>query len=77
MRVQYVKKTDPAWEHSTMSGRAVAVWERPVRWPVEGFPFDVRALRYVLAAAEQLSFSGAAGALGMRMSSVSRRVPKF
>src|SRR5690606_27174841 len=52
-------------------------WERPVRWPSDGLPFDMRALRYVLAAAEQMSFSGAAGALGMKVSSVSRRVRDF
>ncbi len=34
-------------------------------------------MRYVLAAAEQMSFSGTAGMLGMRVSSVSRRVRKF
>jgi DNA-binding transcriptional LysR family regulator len=37
----------------------------------------MRALRYVLAAAEQTSFSGAACALGMKVSSVSRRVRDF
>jgi DNA-binding transcriptional LysR family regulator len=51
--------------------------ERPVRWPSQGLPFDMRALRYVLAAAEQTSFSGAACALGMKVSSVSRRVRDF
>lgn len=53
------------------------LWERPVRWPAEGLPFDMRALRFVLAAAEQMSFSGAAGALGMKVSSVSRQVRNF
>ena len=40
-------------------------------------PFDLRPLRFVLAAAEQMSFSGAAQALGTRASSVSRRVRDF
>ncbi|MGB3832639.1 MAG: LysR substrate-binding domain-containing protein [Mesorhizobium sp.] len=53
------------------------IWERPVRWPAEGLPFDMRALRFVLAAAEQMSFTGAAGALGMKVSSVSRNVRDF
>ncbi|WP_367943874.1 LysR family transcriptional regulator [Aquamicrobium sp.] len=57
-----------------MSGSNSPLWERPVRWPAEGLPFALRALRYVLAAAEQMSFSGAAGALGMKVSSVSRHV---
>lgn len=48
-----------------------------MRWPSQGLPFDMRALRYVLAAAEQTSFSGAACALGMKVSSVSRRVRDF
>lgn len=39
-----------------------------------GMPFDIRPLTYVLAAAEQLSFSAAANALNTRVSSVSRRV---
>ena len=51
--------------------------ERPVRWPSQGLPFDMRALQYVLAAAEQMSFSGAARALDMKVSSVSRHVRKF
>lgn len=50
---------------------------RPVRWPSQGLPFDMRALRYVLAAAEQMSFSGAASALGVKVSSVSRHVRDF
>jgi hypothetical protein len=33
---------------------------RPVRWPAKGLPFDMRPLRYVLAASEQTSFSAAA-----------------
>ena len=49
-----------------MDGSDSPLWERPVRWPAEGLPFDMRALRYVLAAAEQMSFSGAAGALVRR-----------
>ncbi|MGI6855056.1 LysR family transcriptional regulator [Mesorhizobium sp. 1B3] len=40
----------------------------------EGLPFDLRSLRFVLAAAEQFSFSAAATALTSRVSSVSRRV---
>ena len=60
-----------------MDGSDAPLWERPVRWPAEGLPFDMRALRYVLAAAEQMSFSGAAGALGMKVSSVSRHVRDF
>ncbi|MGQ3671998.1 LysR family transcriptional regulator [Xanthobacter sp. TB0136] len=51
--------------------------ERPVRWPAKGLPFDMRPLRYVLAASEQTSFSAAADALGMKVSSVSRRVRNF
>lgn len=50
---------------------------RPVRWPYDGLPFDMRALRFVLAAAEQMSFSGAAQALNIRVSTVSRRVRDF
>lgn len=53
------------------------LYERPVRWPEEGLPFDMRALRYVLASAEQMSFSAAADALGMKVSSISRRVRNF
>ncbi|MFC5386818.1 LysR family transcriptional regulator [Aquamicrobium segne] len=60
-----------------MSVRAAALWERPVRWPAEGLPFDMRALRYVLAAAEQTSFSRAASALGVKVSSISRHVRNF
>ena len=60
-----------------MDGENPLPWERPVRWPAEGLPFDMRALRYVLAAAEQMSFSGAAGALGMKVSSISRNVRDF
>ena len=56
---------------------SLPLWERAVRWPTQGLPFDMRALRYVLAAAEQMSFSGAAGALGMKVSSVSRHVRDF
>lgn len=37
----------------------------------------MRPLRYVLAASEQTSFSAAADALGMKVSSVSRRVRNF
>lgn len=51
--------------------------ERPVYRPAKGLPFDLRALRYVLAAAEQMSFSGAADALGIKVSSVSRHVRAF
>lgn len=43
-------------------------------WARDGLPFDLRSLRFVLAAAEQLSFSAAASALNARVSSVSRRV---
>ena len=53
------------------------MWGRPVRWPTQGLPFDMRALRYVLAAAEQMSFSGAARALDMKVSTVSRHVRDF
>lgn len=60
-----------------MDGENPLPWERPVRWPAEGLPFDLRALRYVLAAAEQTSFSGAADALGVRVSSISRHVRDF
>ncbi|MET3791074.1 LysR family transcriptional regulator [Aquamicrobium terrae] len=60
-----------------MDGTNPPLWERPVRWQAEGLPFDMRALRYVLAAAEQMSFSGAASALGMKASSVSRGVRDF
>ncbi len=60
-----------------MNGSNPPLWERPVRWSAEGLPFDLRALRYVLAAAEQTSFSGAACALGMKVSSVSRHVRDF
>ena len=60
-----------------MDGTNPPLWERPVRWPADGLPFDMRALRYVLAAAEQMSFSGAACALGMKVSSVSRQVRDF
>lgn len=57
-----------------MAEATAALWERPVRWPAEGLPFDMRPLRYVLAAAEQRSFSRAAAALGMKVSSISRPV---
>ena len=60
-----------------MDGTNEPLWERPVRWPADGLPFDMRALRYVLAAAEQMSFSGAAGALGLKVSTVSRHVRGF
>ena len=60
-----------------MGGTNSSLWERPVRWPTEGLPFDMRPLRYVLAAAEQTSFSAAASALGMKVSSISRHVRKF
>ncbi len=33
-----------------MDGTNEPLWERPVRWPADGLPFDMRALRYVLAA---------------------------
>lgn len=62
---------------STMPEITAALWERPVRWPSAGLPFDMRALRYVLASAEQMSFSGAASALGMKVSSISRHVRNF
>lgn len=51
--------------------------EKLVRWPEDGLPFDMRPLRFVLAAAEQTSFSGAALALKIGVSSVSRRVREF
>ena len=60
-----------------MGGTDRPLWERPVRWPAEGLPFDMQALRYVLKAAEQMSFSGAARALDMKVSSVSRDVRDF
>jgi hypothetical protein len=60
-----------------MNGSNPPLWERPVRWPADGLPFDMRALRYVLAAAEQMSFSGAASALGVKVSSISRHVRDF
>lgn len=60
-----------------MNGSNPPLWERPVRWPAEGLPFDLRALRYVLAAAEQTSFSGAAAALGVKVSGISRHVRDF
>ena len=53
------------------------LFERPVRWPNEGLPFDLRPLRYVLAAAEQKSFSAAACVLGVKVSSISRNVRDF
>lgn len=60
-----------------MDGSNPPLWDRPVRWPAEGFPFDLRALRFVLAAAEQTSFSSAAVALGIEVSSVSRHIRDF
>lgn len=57
--------------------RVPPLWNRPVRWPEDGLPFDIRRLRYVLAAAEHLSFRGAAEALGLERSSVSRGVRDF
>lgn len=53
------------------------LWARSVRWPHNGFPFDLRSLRYVLAAAEMMSFSAAARALKTKVSTVSRRIGKF
>ncbi|KAB2726429.1 LysR family transcriptional regulator [Brucella anthropi] len=53
------------------------LWARSVRWPDKSFPFDLRSLRYVLAAAESMSFSGAALALKTKVSTVSRRVRHF
>lgn len=50
------------------------LWERATRWSGRGLPFDLRSLRFVLVAAEQMSFSGAAQVLDMRVSSISRRV---
>lgn len=47
---------------------------QPSRDAIDGVPFDIRPLTYVLVAAEQLSFSAAASALNTRVSSVSRRV---
>ncbi|QLH14857.1 LysR family transcriptional regulator [Paracoccus pantotrophus] len=49
-------------------------WERPVQWTSSGLPFDLRAVRYVLAAAELLSFSKVALALDARVSTVSRSI---
>lgn len=49
-------------------------WERPVQWPETGLPFDLRAVRYVLAAAELLSFSKVALALDIKVSTVSRSI---
>lgn len=60
-----------------MEESSLPLWERPVRWPAGGLPFDMRALRYVLAAAEQTSFSAAASALGVKVSSISRHVRNF
>lgn len=53
------------------------LWARSVRWSNNGLPFDLRPLRYVLAAAESMSFSGAALALKTKVSTVSRRVRDF
>lgn len=61
----------------TKVGHDVPLLARPVRWPDVGLPFDMRPLRFVLAAAEQMSFSAAAIALDTRVSSVSRRVRDF
>ncbi|WP_104494159.1 LysR family transcriptional regulator [Paracoccus denitrificans] len=44
------------------------------RWAAPGLPFDLRALRYAIAAAEHLSFSKAALALDTCTSSVSRSI---
>lgn len=52
-------------------------WMRPATWTAAGLPFDLRALRFVLASAEYLSFTSAAHALNARVSSVSRRVRDF
>lgn len=53
------------------NNRQPPLWNRPVRWPENGLPFDMRRLRYVIAAAEHLSFRRAAEALGTMPSSVS------
>lgn len=47
------------------------------RWADPGLPFDLRALRYAIAAAEHLSFSKAALALDTCTSSVSRSIRDF
>jgi DNA-binding transcriptional LysR family regulator len=57
--------------------RRAPPWQRSPRWTKEGLPFDLRRLRYVLAAADHLSFRRAAESLGMRSSSVSRGVRDF
>ena len=51
--------------HKIVTRRPVGspLWARSVRWPDNGLPFDLRPLRYVLAAAENMSFSAAAQAL--------------
>ncbi|MDP0926522.1 LysR family transcriptional regulator [Paracoccus onubensis] len=43
----------------------------------DGLSFDLRPLRYVLAAHDELSFSRAARVLGMRVSTISRNVRSF
>ncbi|RDD94642.1 LysR family transcriptional regulator (plasmid) [Paracoccus sp. TD-10] len=50
------------------------LWNRPVQWTASGLPFDLRAVRYVLAASELLSFSKVAYALDARVSTVSRSI---
>jgi len=39
-----------------MDGMNPPLWERPVRWPADGLPFDMRALRYGAGSAEQMAF---------------------
>lgn len=67
-------RTKAAATHKT---NGLPLWARSVRWPANGLPFDLRSLRYVLAAAEMMSFSAAARALKTKVSTVSRRIGKF
>ena len=71
------KKKTEAKQAAARRPNGLPLWARAVRWPGNGLPFDLRPLRYVLAAAEQMSFSAAAQALETKVSTVSRRVRKF
>lgn len=55
-------------------GKARSVLQEARRRIADGPPFDLRPLRYVLAAAEYMSFRQAADALNVHKSSVSRSV---
>lgn len=71
------KKRAEARRGAPLRVDASPLWARSVRWPDKGLPFDLRPLRYILASAESMSFTGGALALKTKVSTVSRRVRNF